>query len=116
MACGAGVVKVPAIIKGCPEVFDEAGSLVDVGGGNGTALGLLVRAFPWIRGINFDLPHVVCDAEESHGVENVGGDMFQSVPMADAVFIMQVLHDWGDDECIEILKNAEKQFQRTMGK
>ncbi|KAJ0010621.1 hypothetical protein Pint_34207 [Pistacia integerrima] len=116
MACGARAVTVPAIIKGCPEVFDGVGSLVDVGGGNGTALGLLVKAFPWIRGINFDLPHVVCDAEQSHGVKNVGGDMFQSIPMADAIFIMQVLHDWGDDECIEILKKCREAIPKDNGK
>ncbi|KHG19153.1 RS-norcoclaurine 6-O-methyltransferase [Gossypium arboreum] len=47
MACVARLT-VQAIIKGCPEVFDGVKSLVDVGGGNGTALSLLVKAFPWI--------------------------------------------------------------------
>jgi hypothetical protein len=51
-------------------------------------LHMLVKAFPWLRGINFDLPHVVSEAVEFHGVEHVGGDMFQSVPKADAVFLM----------------------------
>ncbi|KAJ0078150.1 hypothetical protein Patl1_36846 [Pistacia atlantica] len=108
---------VPAVIEGCPEVFDGIGSLVDVGGGNGTALGLLVKGFPWIRGINFDLPHVVCAADQEwHGVEHVGGDMFQRVPMADAVFIMQVLHDWGDNECIQILKKCRESIPKEKGK
>jgi hypothetical protein len=83
-------VAVPAIIHGCPEVFDGLGSLVDVGGGNGTTLHLhmLVQAFPWLRGINFDLPHAVSEALEFHSVEHVGGDMFGSVPKADATFLM----------------------------
>jgi len=87
MASDARVV-VPAIIHGCPEVFDGLGSLVDVGGGNGTTLHMLVQAFPWLRGINFDLPHVVSEALEFHMVENVGGNMFESVPKADAAFLM----------------------------
>lgn len=87
MACAARV-SVPAIIEGCPEVFDGLGSLVDVGGGNGTALTTLVKAFPWIRGINFDLPHVVAAATQFDGIENVGGDMFESIPKADAAFFM----------------------------
>ena len=87
MACDARVA-VPAVIEGCPEVFDGLGSLVDVGGGNGTALSMLVKAFPWIRGINFDLPRVVAVAPKSDGIENVGGDMFESVPKADAAFFM----------------------------
>jgi hypothetical protein len=86
MACDARLT-VPAMIHDCPEVFDGLGSLVDVGGGDGTTLQTLVKAFPWLRGINFDLPHVVSVAAESIGVEHVGGDMFLSVPKADAVFI-----------------------------
>lgn len=87
MACAARLT-VPAIIQGCPEVFDGLGSLVDIGGGNGTTLQMLVKAFPWLRGINFDLPRVVSDAVEFPGIERVGGDMFQSVPKADAAFLM----------------------------
>ena len=87
MACDAGVV-VPAMIRGCPKVFEGLSSLVDVGGGNGTTLKMLVKEFPWLQGINFDLPHVVPVAAEIGGVEHVGGDMFESVPKADAAFLM----------------------------
>ncbi|CAN0845686.1 Acetylserotonin O-methyltransferase [Linum grandiflorum] len=99
---------VPAIVKGCPDLLDGLKTLVDVGGGNGTAASLLVKGFPWIHGISFDLPHVVKVAPEIEGVKHVGGDMFASVPKADAVFIMQVLHDWNDEECIEILKRCRE--------
>ncbi|CAN1771011.1 Acetylserotonin O-methyltransferase [Linum perenne] len=64
---------------------------------------LFVEACPWIQGINFDLPHVVSMAPEIEGVTHVGGDMFECVPKADAVFLMQVLHDWNDEDCIRIL-------------
>jgi hypothetical protein len=64
----------------CLKVFQS--------GGNGTALKMLVKACPWIQGINFDLPHVVSVAAEMSGVEHVGGDMFESVPNADATFLM----------------------------
>ncbi|KAL5713944.1 hypothetical protein ACHQM5_015973 [Ranunculus cassubicifolius] len=107
MACDAKVA-VSAVIDSCAELFKRVDSVVDVGGGDGTALRLLVKAFPWIKGINFDLPHVVSVALESKGVEHVGGDMFQSVPKANAAFLMWVLHDWGDDECVTILKNCRE--------
>jgi predicted transcriptional regulator len=87
MACDAKLV-VPEIVEGFPEVFDGVKTLVDVGGGNGTTLQMLVKAFPWIQGINFDLPHVVSVASESEGVKHVGGDFFESVPKADAAFLM----------------------------
>ncbi|GMJ03530.1 N-acetylserotonin O-methyltransferase [Hibiscus trionum] len=115
MACGARVT-VPAVIEVCPEVFDGVKSLVDVGGGNGTALSLLVKAFPWIRGINFDLPHNAAVAPKIDGIENVGGDMFMSVPNADAVFLMWVLHDWDDEECIRILKKCREAIPEYKGK
>ncbi|KAF3434781.1 hypothetical protein FNV43_RR21867 [Rhamnella rubrinervis] len=115
MACGARV-SVAVIVDECRDVFEGVETVVDVGGGNGTALGMLVKGFPWIRGINFDLPHVVFVAQESEGVENVGGDMFDCVPKADAAYLMWVLHDWGDDECIHILKKCREAIPEDKGK
>lgn len=115
MASGSRVV-VPAIIEECPDVFDGAASVVDVGGGDGTSLRLLAKAFPWIRGINFDLPHVVSVAPDCVGVEHVGGDMFVSVPKADVAYLKWVLHDWDDDECIQILRNCREAIPKDKGK
>ncbi|KAK9135790.1 hypothetical protein Syun_015120 [Stephania yunnanensis] len=70
------------------DVFEGVESVVDVGGGDGTTLGMLVKAFPWIKGIHFDLPHVVSVAPERNGVEHIGGDMFKVVHTADAAFLM----------------------------
>ncbi|KAL3514958.1 hypothetical protein ACH5RR_021860 [Cinchona calisaya] len=115
MACDARFT-VSAIMKGCPLVFEGIGTLVDVGGGDGTALRTLIKDCPWIRGINFDLPHVVSVAPHSHGVQHVGGNMFDSVPKADSAFIMKVLHDWGDEECISILKKCREAVPHDTGK
>ena len=41
-------------------------SLVDVGGGNGAALSMILSTYPVIKGINFDLPVVVADGPLSH--------------------------------------------------
>lgn len=78
---------IPAVLEGCPEIFDGLSSVVNVGGGDGTALRILIKACPWIRGINFDLPRVVAAAPECEGMEHVGGDMFTSVPKANAAFL-----------------------------
>ncbi|XP_030461356.1 acetylserotonin O-methyltransferase-like [Syzygium oleosum] len=113
MACHARAA-VPALAEDCPEVFEGVLTVVDVGGGNGTALRLLRKAFPWIRGINFDLPHVVAGAlPPCEGVVDVGGDMFQGVPKADAAFLMWVLHDWSDSECVQILKNCREAISES---
>ena len=61
--------------------------MVDVGGGTGGTVAEIVKAYPHIKCINFDLPHVVATAPQYDGVTHVGGDMFQSVPNADAIFM-----------------------------
>ncbi|EPS60396.1 hypothetical protein M569_14408, partial [Genlisea aurea] len=40
------------------------------------------------------------------GIEHVSGDMFVSVPKADAIFMKWILHDWSDDHCKKLLKNC----------
>ncbi|BFG22288.1 hypothetical protein CerSpe_085620 [Prunus speciosa] len=82
--------------------------LVDVGGGFGVALNLVTSRYPHIRGINYDLPHVVNHAPSYPGVEHVGGDMFAGVPSGDAIFMKSILHDWSDEHCLKLLKNCYK--------
>jgi precorrin-6B methylase 2 len=67
--------------------FSCVGSLVDVGGGTGGMIAEIVKAHPHIKGINFDLPHVVAIAPTRQGVSHVGGDMFEAIPNADAIFM-----------------------------
>ncbi|KAJ0528554.1 uncharacterized protein LOC110883924 isoform X2 [Helianthus annuus] len=86
--------------------FEGVKELTDVGGGLGANLELIVSKYPNIKGINFDLPHVIKDAPPCPGVEHVGGDMFQSVPKGDVIFMKWILHDWGDNYCIKLLKNC----------
>lgn len=95
MACHARVA-VAAIVEVCPDLFHGVECVVDVGGGDGTTVEMLVKAFPGVKGINFDLPHVVSVAPNRPGVEHVGGNMFQLVPKADAVFLMvrTYVHQW----------------------
>ncbi|KAL2249110.1 UNVERIFIED_CONTAM: Caffeic acid 3-O-methyltransferase [Sesamum indicum] len=86
--------------------FEGVKSLVDVGGGIGASLRMILSKYPAIKGINFDLPHVIQDAPSFPGVEHIGGDMFVSVPKADAIFMKWICHDWDDAHCLKILKNC----------
>ncbi|KAJ8556266.1 hypothetical protein K7X08_023024 [Anisodus acutangulus] len=88
--------------------FEDLKTLVDVGGGLGVNLKMITSKYPTIKGINFDLPHVVQDAPSYPGVEHVGGDMFESVPEGDAIFMKWILHDWSDSHCLKLLKNCYK--------
>ena len=51
-----------AEILGIYDGFKHVNTLVDVGGGHGGALSLIIDAYPHIRGINFDLPQALATA------------------------------------------------------
>ncbi|GAB4846031.1 Caffeic acid 3-O-methyltransferase, variant 2 [Ancistrocladus abbreviatus] len=86
--------------------FDGLSTLVDCGGGTGAALNMIISKYPTIKGINYDLPHVVQTAPSYPGIKHIGGDMFASVPKGDAIFIKNVIHDWRDEHCLKILKSC----------
>jgi caffeic acid 3-O-methyltransferase len=86
--------------------FEGLTSVVDVGGGTGAVLSMILSKYPSIKGINFDLPHVIEDAPSYPGLEHVGGDMFVSVPKGDAIFMKWICHDWSDEHCVKFLKNC----------
>ncbi|KAM4100014.1 hypothetical protein ACB094_05G036300 [Castanea mollissima] len=86
--------------------FEQLRQLVDVGGGLGVTLNLITTRYPNIKGINFDLPHVIQHAPPYPGVEHVEGDMFENVPEGQAIFMKWILHDWSDEYCLKLLKNC----------
>ncbi|KAL3683319.1 hypothetical protein R1sor_001341 [Riccia sorocarpa] len=90
------------------EKYDGLGSLVDVGGGTGESLALIVSKYPQLRGINFDQPHVVAKGVQVPGIKHAGGNFFETCPQGDAVFMKWILHDWSDEKCVSILKNVYK--------
>jgi hypothetical protein len=90
------------------EAYDFAGigSLVDVGGASGNMLGHVLSRHPGLKGVLYDLPHVVADAPpllESFGVADrvtiEGGSFFERVPKGhDAYLLSHIIHDWDDFE------------------
>ncbi|KAI7734243.1 hypothetical protein M8C21_011556 [Ambrosia artemisiifolia] len=96
------------ILKHCGDAFEGIESIIDVGGGTGTVAQAIAKAFPNIRCISFDLPHVVNGLAGSKNLSYVGGDMFEAIPKADAILLKWILHDWDDEECIKILKRCRE--------
>lgn len=96
--------------------FSVFGTVADVGGGNGAILIGILKAYPNLRGIVFDQPHVIARAKDkiageglSSRCEPVGGDFFKEVPNgADAYVLKHVIHDWPDDKAVAILKNCRR--------
>jgi SAM-dependent methyltransferase len=94
--------------------FSNVGTVVDVGGGLGTLLGELALRWPEMRCVLYDRPAVVEQARAgvaraplSERIEAIGGDFFSSVPVgADAYVVKHVVHNWGDEEAIELLRRC----------
>ncbi|CAJ2679002.1 unnamed protein product [Trifolium pratense] len=99
-------------LRDCRSVFEGIGSLVDVGGGTGNTAKIICEAFPELKYIVLDLPQVVSGLAGSNNLSFVGGNMFKSIPQADAVMLKWVLHNWSDDGCIKILKNCKNSISR----
>ena len=61
--CNIEMGRVLEIYKG----FEGISTLVDVGGGTGQNLKMIVSQYPSIKGINFDLPNVIQNAPPHPG-------------------------------------------------
>ncbi|MCL7047755.1 hypothetical protein MKW94_005639 [Papaver nudicaule] len=101
-------VLMSVILNEGKGVFDNLKSLVDVGGGTGTTAHAVIGAFPHINCMVLDLPNVVANLQGTANVVFIGGDMFESIPRADAVLMKSILHDWNDKDCVRILKRCRE--------
>ncbi|XP_077214417.1 (RS)-norcoclaurine 6-O-methyltransferase-like [Tasmannia lanceolata] len=115
MASDARIVM-PALIDGCRDIFQGITSMVDIGGGTGTASRAIAKAFPHIKCSVLDLPHVIETIPNYPEVEQVAGDMFSFVPHNDAVMMTKILHDWDDEDCVKILKRCKEAIPEKGGK
>ncbi|KAJ7959740.1 putative O-methyltransferase [Quillaja saponaria] len=102
------------VIEMYKGVFEGLESLVDVGGGTGTAAKAIAKAYLHLDCTVFDLPYVVSGLQgNEQNLKYVGGDMFQTIPSADTILLKWILHDWKDEECVEILKKCKDAFTTT---
>ncbi|KAI3710215.1 hypothetical protein L2E82_39991 [Cichorium intybus] len=105
MASNSEMMKL--VVKENKELFEGVDSLVDVGGGNGANAKIILEAFPHLNCTVFELPHVVADMVDTKNLKYIGGDMFQSIPSADAIILKNILHDWKDEEALKILERCD---------
>jgi hypothetical protein len=85
--------------------FTPFPTVADIGGGRGHLLTAVLDAAPSTTGVLFDLPDVIASLDVSHPRMTArGGDFFvDALPEADAYLLMDVLHDWPDEQCVAIL-------------
>jgi len=96
--------------------FSGLQTLVDIGGASGHLLTTLLGSHPGLRGVLFDLPHVVSDAPAvirarslSDRITIESGSFFEAVPVGcDAYLLSHIIHDWSEDQCLTILGNCRR--------
>ena len=100
------------------EAYDFSGIhfLADIGGGNGSLIGAVLQRYPKLKGLLFELGHVVGRARESlkaYGVDDrcsvIEGNFFESLPSgADTYLFRHIIHDWTDEQSVQVLNNCRK--------
>lgn len=96
--------------------FGSARRIIDVGGGDGTLLVAILKAYPEATGVLFELPHVaeaarkpILDAGIADRCEIQSGDFFESVPPGGDVYLLKwIIHDWDDEHAVTILRNCRR--------
>lgn len=101
--------------------LDSGSTVVDVGGGSGTLLGLILARDVTLHGVLFETPSTIPAAERrlrALGVVGrcvlVGGDFFAGVPDGGDVYVLShVLHSWNDDSAVRILTSCRRAMHAT---
>ncbi|WP_053699578.1 methyltransferase [Streptomyces sp. NRRL F-5755] len=96
--------------------FGRFGTIVDVGGGDGTLLAAILRAHPAPRGMIYDTAEGLAQAGAKLAAEGVAdrvtlrtGDFFTEAPTGGDLYLLKsVIHDWNDDQCAQILRHIRQ--------
>ncbi len=101
-----------SLMPSLKDILQPGITVADIGGGKGRYMQEILRTYPKVRGILFDLPENIANSvlneHEHQRCQHVGGSFFEEVPQADVFLFKRVLHDWGDKECIAILQQCRK--------
>jgi hypothetical protein len=105
----AMTAKSIGLIEAVLAAYDFSGfaSIADIGGGRGHVLSAILKTAPNTKGVLFDRPHVLATVDPLDRLTLHPGDFFKGdLPVCDAYVIVDVLHDWTDDEAGTILKSV----------
>jgi hypothetical protein len=114
---GNSVVAAQSILG----AYDFAGikRLADVGGGHGLLLASILRRYPDMQGVLFDLPEVVASVPQERLEALRGrfrieaGSFFERVPPGCNAYMMKhIIHDWSDEHCLTILRLIRAQLPK----
>jgi hypothetical protein len=105
-------------MRGVLEQCDFTGvkRVADIGGGFGHLVIALLEKYQDLKGVLVDVPELIPLAKARNPppfpiaarLEYCGGNMFESVPAADAYVLKHIIHDWDDERCLQLLRNCHR--------
>jgi hypothetical protein len=101
--------------------FSQFQVVADIGGGDGTLLIEILRRYPSVRGLLFDLPNVVERGRQRLAAmdlldrcELVGGSFLEDFPPGASVYLMKsIIHDWEEPAVNTILQRCRAAVGET---
>ncbi|KAL3484362.1 O-methyltransferase-domain-containing protein [Aspergillus germanicus] len=110
---GGATAQAPGILADYPwEEFGDK-SFLDIGGGEGALIALILRRHPNMRAALLDTPKYA-DVGERVAEDNlIAGDFLQSIPSFEFYTMKWCLHDWDDEKTATVLQNIRKAIQVT---
>ncbi|CAN1227211.1 Probable O-methyltransferase 3 [Linum grandiflorum] len=101
-------------------LFRGVDSFLDVAGGTGMLASIVAQAFPNIKCVVLDLPHVVAQQQDSQGGREVTlwylhvlfSDCMHIIISENLLCIQWILHNWDDERCVRILKSCKEAVSR----
>ncbi|MGH3808263.1 MAG: methyltransferase [Pseudonocardiaceae bacterium] len=101
--------------------FSTATRIVDIGGGNGSLLKVVLTSSPATCGVVIDRDHVVAQCTRelaghplADRITAVAGDFFHTLPANGDVYVLsRILHDWTDEDCVRLLRVCRTSMSST---
>lgn len=96
--------------------FSPFHHVIDIGGGLGSLVAAVLHNQPHLSGTLYDQPYMQEPARKylaERGLADrcnvVSGDFFESVPEGGDLHLLKwIIHDWSDEQAVNILKNCRK--------
>ncbi|KIA75384.1 hypothetical protein HK57_00103 [Aspergillus ustus] len=123
---GGATAQAPGILADYPwEEFGDK-TFLDIGGGEGALIALILRQYPGMKGALLDTPKVIehaqslfkdgkyADVGQRVAESNfIAGDFLQSIPSFEFYTMKWCLHDWDDEKTATVLQNIRNAIQVT---
>jgi hypothetical protein len=96
--------------------FSSAGLIVDIGGGHGGLTEAIITNYRENSAVIFDLPSVISEGKKrfkaieiSAQIKFISGSFFDYIPSGGDLYCLKdILHDWNDEQSLNILHNCRK--------